>query len=41
VGRVSLGGEGLVSGGVGGVGGRFVSRSAPDASEGDEGAAQS
>jgi hypothetical protein len=37
VGRVSLGGKGLVSGGVGG---RFVSRSAPDASEGDEGAAQ-
>jgi hypothetical protein len=37
VGRFSLGGEGLVSGGVGG---RFVSRSAPDASEGDEGAAQ-
>jgi hypothetical protein len=35
--RVSLGGEGLVSGGVGG---RFVSRSVPDASEGDEGAAQ-
>ena len=33
----SLGGEGLVSGGVGG---RFVSRSAPDTSEGDEGVAQ-
>ena len=31
-GRVSLGGEGLVSGGVGG---RFVSRSAPDTSEGE------
>ena len=37
VGRVSLGGEGLVSGGGGG---RFVSRSAPDTSEGDEGVAQ-
>ena len=37
MGRVSLGGEGLVSG----VGGWFVSRrSAPDSSEGDEGAAQ-
>ena len=37
MGRVSLGGEGWVSGGVGG---RFVSRSAPDTSEGDESAAQ-
>ena len=37
VGRFTRGGEGFVSGGVGG---RFVSRSAPDTSEGDEGAAQ-
>ena len=36
-GRAIHGGEGLVSGGVGG---RFVSRSAPDASESDEAAAQ-
>ena len=37
MGRASLGGEGWASGGVGG---RFVSRSAPDTSEGNESAAQ-